>query len=118
MIAHLGRAINHPDSVYYWAQKNGIPVYCPAITDGSIGDMLFFHNYKKPGLRWAPGQQVAGEAAGALGGDCSPSPGSHGSPIQHPPLPLPPPPLHQHQHQHQHAGSTWWRTCAPSTTAP
>jgi deoxyhypusine synthase len=50
MIARLGRAINHPDSVYYWAWKNDIPVFCPAITDGSIGDMLFFHSYKSPGL--------------------------------------------------------------------
>ncbi|XP_038063443.1 deoxyhypusine synthase-like [Patiria miniata] len=50
MIARLGKEINHPDSVYYWAYKNNIPVFCPAITDGSIGDMLFFHSYKKPGL--------------------------------------------------------------------
>lgn len=50
MIARLGQAINHPDSVYYWAWKNNIPVFCPAITDGSIGDMLFFHSYKNPGL--------------------------------------------------------------------
>jgi deoxyhypusine synthase len=50
MIARLGQAINHPDSVYYWAWKNNIPVFCPAITDGSIGDMLFFHSYKSPGL--------------------------------------------------------------------
>jgi deoxyhypusine synthase len=50
MIARLGQAINHPDSVYYWAWKNNIRVFCPAITDGSIGDMLFFHSYKNPGL--------------------------------------------------------------------
>eukprot|EP00798_Chlamydomonas_sp_ICE-L_P021735 gene21735-28757_t len=31
--------------------KNKIPVFCPPLTDGSIGDMLFFHSYKKPGLR-------------------------------------------------------------------
>jgi deoxyhypusine synthase len=37
IIARLGQAINHPDSVYYWAWKNNIPVFCPAITDGSIG---------------------------------------------------------------------------------
>lgn len=50
MIARFGERINHPDSVYYWAWKNNIPVFCPAITDGSIGDMLFFHSYKNPGL--------------------------------------------------------------------
>jgi deoxyhypusine synthase len=31
--------------------KNNIPVYCPAITDGSIGDMLYFHSLKHPGLK-------------------------------------------------------------------
>ena len=30
--------------------QNKIPVLCPALTDGSIGDMLFFHSYKNPGL--------------------------------------------------------------------
>ncbi|KAG2493653.1 hypothetical protein HYH03_008168 [Edaphochlamys debaryana] len=51
LIDRLGKEINHPDSIYYWAHKNNIPVFCPAITDGSIGDMLFFHSYKSPGLR-------------------------------------------------------------------
>jgi len=32
--------------VYYWAYKNDIPVFCPALTDGSLGDMLYFHTYK------------------------------------------------------------------------
>ena len=51
MIARLGKEIDNSDSIYYWAQKNHIPVYCPGLTDGSIGDMLFFHTYKNPGLR-------------------------------------------------------------------
>lgn len=51
MIARLGKEINNPSSVYYWAYVNNIPVYCPALTDGSIGDMLYFHTYKSPGLR-------------------------------------------------------------------
>jgi deoxyhypusine synthase len=50
MIARLGKEIGHPDSVYYWAYRNHIPVFCPALTDGSIGDMLYFHNYKREGL--------------------------------------------------------------------
>jgi len=50
MIARLGKEINHEDSVYYWAHKNNIPVFCPALTDGSLGDMLYFHSYKNPGL--------------------------------------------------------------------
>ena len=50
MIARLGKEINHPESVYYWAYKNDIPVFCPGLTDGSIGDMLYFHSYKREGL--------------------------------------------------------------------
>ena len=50
LIHRLGKEINHEDSVYYWAYKNNIPVFCPAITDGSLGDMLYFHSYKRPEL--------------------------------------------------------------------
>lgn len=50
-IERLGREINNPESIYYWAAKNNIPVFCPALTDGSIGDMLFFHSvHNDPGL--------------------------------------------------------------------
>lgn len=50
MIERLGLEINHHESVYYWAAKNKIPVFCPGITDGSLGDMLFLHSYSNPGL--------------------------------------------------------------------
>lgn len=50
MIRRLGNEINNEDSVLYWAAKNDIPVLCPALTDGSVGDMLYFHSYKKPGF--------------------------------------------------------------------
>lgn len=50
MIDRLGKEINHPESVYYWAHKNQIPVYCPALTDGSVGDMIYFFSYKRPGF--------------------------------------------------------------------
>lgn len=46
MIHRFGKEINNPESVYYWAYKNNIPVFCPALTDGSIGDMIYFHSYK------------------------------------------------------------------------
>lgn len=29
-------------SILYWAYKNNIPIFCPALTDGSFGDMLYF----------------------------------------------------------------------------
>lgn len=46
IIARLGKEINDESSVYYWAYKNDIPVFCPALTDGSLGDMLYFHTFK------------------------------------------------------------------------
>ena len=49
-IKRLGLEINDETSVFYWCAKNDIPVYCPALTDGSIGDMLYFHSFKNPGL--------------------------------------------------------------------
>jgi deoxyhypusine synthase len=50
VIARLGHEINDPRSVYYWASKNSIPVFCPALTDGSLGDMLYFHTFKAAGI--------------------------------------------------------------------
>jgi deoxyhypusine synthase len=50
MIHRLGKEINHTDSIYYWCYKNNIPVFCPAVTDGSLGDMIYFHSFKNPGL--------------------------------------------------------------------
>ena len=44
IIHRLGKEINNEESIYYWCYKNDIPVFCPAITDGSIGDILFFHS--------------------------------------------------------------------------
>ncbi|KAF9782747.1 Deoxyhypusine synthase [Thelephora terrestris] len=49
-IRRLGKEINNEESVYYWAYKNDIPVFCPALTDGSLGDMLYFHSFRSPGL--------------------------------------------------------------------
>ncbi|CAI5497947.1 unnamed protein product [Closterium sp. Naga37s-1] len=46
LIDRLGKQINHEESVLYWAHKNGIPVLCPAITDGSLGDMIYFHSWR------------------------------------------------------------------------
>jgi len=50
MIKFMGKKIDNKDSIYYWCYKNKIPVFCPAITDGSIGDMLFFFSFRNPGL--------------------------------------------------------------------
>lgn len=50
MITFLGEQINDKSSIYYWAATNKIPVFCPALTDGSLGDMMFFHSFRNPGL--------------------------------------------------------------------
>lgn len=50
VIHRLGTEIDNPQSICYWAAKNGIPMFCPGLTDGSLGDMLYFHSYKNPGL--------------------------------------------------------------------
>jgi len=51
LIHRLGREINNEESIYYWAAKNNIPVFCPSITDGNIGDILYMHNTANPGLQ-------------------------------------------------------------------
>ncbi|XP_033499985.1 deoxyhypusine synthase-like [Epinephelus lanceolatus] len=51
VIHRLGKEIDNPESVYYWAYKNNIPVFCPALTDGAIGDMFYLFSEDNPGLR-------------------------------------------------------------------
>lgn len=46
LIKMLGKEINNKESILYWCEKNGIDVYCPAITDGAIGDVIHFFMYK------------------------------------------------------------------------
>ncbi|CAL1399432.1 unnamed protein product [Linum trigynum] len=50
LIARLGKEINCESSYLFWAYKNNIPVFCPGLTDGSLGDMLYFHSFRNPGL--------------------------------------------------------------------
>lgn len=51
LIWELGKEINNPESVYYHCYKNRIPVFCPAITDGSLGDMIYFFKSKHPDFK-------------------------------------------------------------------
>jgi deoxyhypusine synthase len=46
LINILGKEINNKESVYYWCWKNNIPVFCPALMDGSLGDMIYFFKSK------------------------------------------------------------------------
>ena len=60
IIHRLGKEIDNKESIYYWAYKNEIPVFCPSLTDGSIGDMIYFHSYKNPGLVVDIAQDIRG----------------------------------------------------------
>lgn len=51
VINRLGKEIDDESSVCYWAYKNDIPIFCPALTDGSFGDMLYFHTFKSSPLQ-------------------------------------------------------------------
>ncbi|MEW5955399.1 MAG: deoxyhypusine synthase family protein [Candidatus Micrarchaeota archaeon] len=46
----VGGRVKDENSFLYWANKNGIPVFCPGFVDGAIGDHVFFFNQgrKKP----------------------------------------------------------------------
>jgi deoxyhypusine synthase len=48
IIRHMGKTVDNPESIYYWAYKNAIPVFCPAITDGALGDLIYLHRFKRP----------------------------------------------------------------------
>ena len=48
LIWKLGEKINDEDSIYYWAYKNQIKVYCPALLDGALGDNIYFFKFKRP----------------------------------------------------------------------
>ena len=49
LLFRLGKEIDNEDSVWYWAYKNKIPVFSPALTDGAVGEMLYFHAHKNGG---------------------------------------------------------------------
>ena len=46
----MGEKINNPESIYYWCWKNDIPVFCPAFTDGALGDCIYFNSYRRDGF--------------------------------------------------------------------
>ncbi len=48
LIWRLGEKINNPQSICYWAWKNQIRIYCPALMDGALGDNVYFFKYGHP----------------------------------------------------------------------
>lgn len=51
LIAALGSEIDDEKSFLHWASKNKIPVFCPAIMDGSLGDLIYFFKQQHPDFR-------------------------------------------------------------------
>ena len=51
IILKMGEKINNKESIYYWAWKNKIKVYCPCITDGALGDQIYFFQFKHPDFK-------------------------------------------------------------------
>jgi deoxyhypusine synthase len=47
-IHELGRQVNNESSILYWAAKNKIPIFSPALLDGAIGDIVWFFKHKHP----------------------------------------------------------------------
>jgi len=47
IIEYMGSIINDKSSIYYWANRNKIPVFCPAFMDGAIGDNVYFFNFNR-----------------------------------------------------------------------
>ena len=47
LIWKLGERINNKESICYWAWKNKIRIYCPALTDGALGDNIYFFALNK-----------------------------------------------------------------------
>jgi deoxyhypusine synthase len=50
LTAQVGASLRDEGSFLYWATRNGVPVYCPGITDGAIGDNLVTYSDDCPGL--------------------------------------------------------------------
>ena len=50
IIHRMGMEMKDPSSIWHWAARNGIPVFCPGLTDGAIGDMIYFHLWKRAGF--------------------------------------------------------------------
>jgi deoxyhypusine synthase len=50
LIWKLGEKINDKRSICYWAWKNKIRIYCPALTDGALGDNIYFSSFRNKGF--------------------------------------------------------------------
>ena len=51
LIWKLGEKIGDRKSICYWAWKNKIPIFCPALTDGALGDNIYFFSFKREDVK-------------------------------------------------------------------
>src|SRR3989338_565458 len=58
LIKELGKEINDQSSILYWAAKNDIPIFCPGIVDGSLGDLVVFFKQSHPDFLIDVSQEV------------------------------------------------------------
>ncbi len=47
----LGKEIKDEHSITYWAAKNDIPIICLPLTDGSMGDIIYFFKQRHPDFK-------------------------------------------------------------------
>lgn len=52
LCAEIGKSLGSEESLLYWAQKKGVPVFVPGITDGAVGSQawLFAESHRDFGL--------------------------------------------------------------------
>lgn len=48
LLREIGLQLNDTNSILYQAAKNNVPIFCPAITDGSFGFHLYLFQQKHP----------------------------------------------------------------------
>ncbi|PIU63197.1 deoxyhypusine synthase [archaeon CG07_land_8_20_14_0_80_38_8] len=48
IIKELGKTITDENSILYWASRNNIPIFCPAILDGAFGLQLYYFKQEHP----------------------------------------------------------------------
>ena len=51
LIKELGLFLDNDESYLTWAARNNIHVFCPALTDGSLGDLIYFAKKRYPDLK-------------------------------------------------------------------
>lgn len=46
LVTRIGKELDSDSSILTWAARNEIPIFCPGVQDGSLGEMFYFKAYK------------------------------------------------------------------------